>query len=84
MQEFLKEYYVQEVWYCEVWPVNSTKELVDFARSSECPIHTTLKMYISMPKTVYKTSKPMKLKLSVDFHGGGGVMLPSLVAWNKG
>lgn len=84
MQELRKEYYSQKVPYCEVWPDNSTKELVDFARSSRSPIHTTLNMYIGMPIVVHKASKPMKLKLSVEFHGGGGVLLSVLIAWNKG
>jgi len=84
VKHLLEEYHIERFPYCEVVPDNSTIELVNFARDAGSPIHTTLYVHISIPKKVLKISEPVRLKLSVDFHGGGGVLLPILIAAKHG
>ncbi|KAF2844449.1 hypothetical protein T440DRAFT_523500 [Plenodomus tracheiphilus IPT5] len=82
VRTLLEEFHMQKIPYCEVWPEDSTFGLVRGARVRGTPIHTTLYMVISMPRSVYQASKPTKLKLSVDFHGGGGFTGdPSFEPW---
>jgi hypothetical protein len=73
VQELWEESHFHPVPYCEVWPDGATKEMVDLAREISRPIHTTAHMVFSIPKTVYETNQVIRLKLALDFSGGGGV-----------
>jgi hypothetical protein len=73
IQKLWEKLHFHRVPYCEVWPDGATEEMVDIARANGTPIHTTVHIVISIPKTVYETTQVIRLKPSLDFPGGGGV-----------
>jgi hypothetical protein len=75
VESLLQDTHIIQVPYRKMWPRNCTDEVIKLAEANGAPIHTTLNMFIRIPKVLLKATKPTKLEIWLDLHGGGGSSL---------